>query len=130
MILPNIFETTCHKLSCHWVSANPLKNPMLMQFPRPESKMTRCGQLDLFSCPSLLKNLVGGYGWPSNNRGGFTPQIINFNRVFDYFYHPFCFFSPYFWKHPYWKQRNLLFSNVFSLYFRCFICETVNEFPF
>ena len=30
----------------------------------------------------------------------FTPQIMNFNRVFHYFHHPFWGFSPYFWKHP------------------------------
>ena len=27
------------------------------------------------------------------------PQIIHFNRVFDYFHHPFCGY-PYFWKQP------------------------------
>ena len=40
----------------------------------------------------------------SKNRG-FSPQIINFNRVFHEINHPFWGFSPYFWKHPYTDIR-------------------------
>ncbi len=33
--------------------------------------------------------------------GGKLPQIMNFNRIFHYFHHPFWGVSSYFWKHPY-----------------------------
>ncbi len=42
----------------------------------------------------------------SKNRG-VSPQIINSNRVFPYFHHPFWGFSPYFWKHPHGVMGNL-----------------------
>ena len=35
-------------------------------------------------------------------------QIIHFNRVFDYFHHPFWGIYPYFWKHPYIDELCLL----------------------
>ena len=34
-----------------------------------------------------------------SENGGFSPQIIYFNRVFHY--KPFILGYPYFWKHPY-----------------------------
>ncbi len=38
-------------------------------------------------------------GWPSKNSGGkIPPNHPMFNGVFQYFYHPFLGFSPYFWK--------------------------------
>ena len=41
-----------------------------------------------------------GYGCQPKNNGK-TPQIIHISRVFHYVHHPFWWFSPYFWKHPY-----------------------------
>ena len=38
----------------------------------------------------------------SENRG-FSPQIIHFNRVFDY--KPSILGYPYFWKHPYQEEK-------------------------
>ena len=50
--------------------------------------------------------------------GGKPPKSSIFNRVFHYFHHPFCGFSPYFWKHPYdifsgWVETIELFSGCF-----------------
>ena len=37
-----------------------------------------------------------------SENSGFSPQNHPLkNRVFHYFHHPFWWFSPYFWKHPY-----------------------------
>ena len=38
--------------------------------------------------------------WMFPKNGGFSPQIIHFDRVFHYFHHPFWGIYPYFWKHP------------------------------
>ncbi len=35
--------------------------------------------------------------------GFFTPQIMNFTRVFHYFHHPFWGFSPLFLETPIWE---------------------------
>jgi len=35
-----------------------------------------------------------------SENSGFSPQIINFHRVFHDFHHPFWGLYPYFWKHP------------------------------
>ena len=40
------------------------------------------------------------YGCQPKNMG-VSPQIIHFNRVFQYFHHAFWGCPPYFWKHPY-----------------------------
>ena len=41
----------------------------------------------------------------SKNNG--TPQIIQFNRVFHDFHHPFWGFSPYFWETPISQSESL-----------------------
>ena len=53
-----------------------------------------------------------------SENGGFSPQIIHFNRVFHYFHHPFWGFSPYFWKHPSESDQHLKTPNFvcFSLW--------------
>ena len=38
--------------------------------------------------------------WVFPKNSGFSPKIIDFNRVFHYFHHPF-WGNPIFWKHPY-----------------------------
>ena len=50
--------------------------------------------------PLCLVEWISRDIWVSTqNRGGKTPQIIHFNRVFHY--KPSILGYPYFWKHPY-----------------------------
>ena len=45
--------------------------------------------------------------FPTKNRGGKTPQIMNFNRVFPYKPSILVGFPPYFWKHQkVWKRMD------------------------
>ena len=71
-----------------------------------------------FQCKNhtKLSNQIKGF-WISSihlefPNGGFLkwwyPQIIHFNRVFNYFHHPFWGKIPYFWKHP--NDRHGFFS--------------------
>ena len=67
---------------------------------------------------TLASETCGGHGTDmgvSKNRG-FYPQIMNFNRVFHYFHHPFWGFSSYFWKHP----------HVCLAFFFCFPLNLLN----
>ena len=62
----------------------------------------------LFDSPLKKKGNMG----VSKNRG-FTPQIINFNRVFHY--KPSILGAhPYFWKHPYHDPSRNVMSRGFS----------------
>ena len=64
-----------------------------------KSFMSRCFHGNCFSQSFTKKIAIGAvnknwlstreYGCQPKNRGGFTPQIIHFNRVFHYFHHPF-----------------------------------------
>ena len=51
----------------------------------------------LFFAGTVFGNIFDNHMDVSKNRG--TPQIIHFNRVFDY--KPSILGYPYFWKHPY-----------------------------
>ena len=56
--------------------------------------------------------LVFRYYMGGSKNMGFNPQIIPIvHRVFHYFHHPFWWFSPYIWKHPYTHYCRDLFAS-------------------
>ena len=71
-------------------------------------------QEDLKVNPPLKKGVDSSLiylGWYTiwvekpKNSGFSPPQIIHFYRVFHEINHPFWWFSPFFWKHPYEHQK-------------------------
>ena len=71
----------------------------LHRYSRWTCGVTQSGIHRCFWFPSIggLGDIPGTYGC---FRKSWYPDIIHFNRVFNYFHHPFWGFSPYFWKHP------------------------------
>ena len=64
-----------------------------------------------------------------SKNSGFYPQIINLNRVFRYFHHPFWGFYHCFWKHPYIPLRihgEMVYSPTWMVDFYGFHVGTVN----
>ena len=82
------------------------------EFPTPWHESFReFGPVAMAIAPGriCIKHVYGGgiHIGVSKNRGGFYPQIIHFNRVWNH-YKPSILGYHYFWKHPCMFQKKTL----------------------
>ena len=79
---------------------------------------------------AACQELIWAYGCWTENRGGKPPQIIQFNKVFHYFHHPF-------WGTPIFGNIHMVIFLICSLdttfspkiFFSDFFCSFIPESP-